>query len=149
MVGSQRFQCQELCELSFRSYLAEAPGDWELLASRLTLEDPGYAHGNTLDLLSAYPNLAGLYVAGGGIEGVVQALQDLHGQGLPLPTVVCHDLTPVTREALRSGLVQAVLSHPREQLARRAVEALVAASLDNGQPGYELLPLQLDVPECH
>ncbi|WP_295462588.1 LacI family DNA-binding transcriptional regulator [uncultured Pseudomonas sp.] len=149
MVGSQRFQCQELCELSFRSYLAEAPGDWELLASRLTLEDPGYARGNTLDLLAAYPDLTGLYVAGGGIEGVIQALQDLHGQGLPLPTVVCHDLTPVTRQALRSGLVQAVLSHPRELLARRAVDALVAASLDNGQPGYELLPLQLDVPECH
>lgn len=129
--------------------MAEAAGDWELLAPRLTLEDPGYTYGNTLDLLSAYPNLAGLYVAGGGIEGVIQALQEWQRQGLPLPTVVCHDLTTVTRDALKHGLVQAVLSHPREQLARRAVDALVAASLDNGQPGYELLPLQLDVPECH
>ena len=52
-----------MCELSFRSYLAERFSEWELLASRLTLEDDEFAYGNTLDLLTAEPDLVGLYVA--------------------------------------------------------------------------------------
>ncbi|WP_454254039.1 LacI family DNA-binding transcriptional regulator [Pseudomonas sp. Marseille-Q7302] len=149
MVGSQRFQCQELCELSFRSYMASSAEEWEPLASRLTLEDEHYAHANTLDLISAYPDLVGLYVAGGGIEGVIRALEELRSIKIKLPIVVCHDLTPVTRAALTQGLVQAVISHPVETLARRAIDALVTSALEKEQPGYNLLPLQIDVPESH
>ncbi len=149
MVGSQRFQCQELCELSFRTYFTDVAGDWEILASRLTLEDDRYAYGNTIDLLSSYPELAGLYVAGGGIEGVVRALKELKEKSIKLPFVVCHDLTTITRGALAQGLVHAIVSHPMEKLARRAIDSLVSAHIEKEQPGHELLPLQLDIPECH
>ncbi|WP_235986721.1 LacI family DNA-binding transcriptional regulator [Pseudomonas triticifolii] len=147
MVGSQRFQCQELCELSFQSYMAESAGDWELLASRLTLEDEEFARGNTLDLLTACPDLAGLYVAGGGIEGVISALEELRKRRVRLPTVVCHDVTNLTRDALHTGLVQAVLSHPVETLARRATQILIEAVGTATPPGRVLLSLQTDVIE--
>ncbi|MDO7900053.1 LacI family DNA-binding transcriptional regulator [Pseudomonas citrulli] len=149
MLSSQRFQCQELCELSFRSYLAEHSSEWELLASRLTLEDDEFAYGNTLDLLTAEPDLAGLYVAGGGIAGVLRALRGLQEQQLRLPVVVCHDLTPLTREALKTGLVQAVLSHPVVAMAAQAIEALVeaATALAPGPAPRRVVPLQIDVPE--
>lgn len=149
MLSSQRFQCQELCELSFRSYLAEHSSEWELLASRLTLEDDEFAYGNTLDLLTAEPDLAGLYVAGGGIAGVLRALRSLQKQQLRLPVVVCHDLTPLTREALKTGLVQAVLSHPIVTMAEQAVEALVEAATATppGPAPRRVVPLQIDVPE--
>ncbi|MEE4996976.1 LacI family DNA-binding transcriptional regulator [Pseudomonas alliivorans] len=147
MVGSQRFQCQELCELSFQSYMAESSGDWELLASRLTLEDEEFARGNTLDLLTACPDLAGLYVAGGGIEGVVSALEEMRSRRARLPRVVCHDLTDLTRSALQSGLVQAVLSHPVETLARRSMDMLIDAVVATNKPGRVLLSLQTDVAE--
>jgi LacI family transcriptional regulator len=149
MLSSQRFQCQELCELSFRSYLAEQSGEWELLASRLTLEDDEFAYGNTLDLLTAEPDLAGLYVAGGGIAGVLRALRSLQEQQLRLPVVVCHDLTPLTRDALKTGLVQAVLSHPVIALAEEAVDALVEAATATlaGPVARRVVPLQVDVPE--
>ncbi|WP_455924087.1 LacI family DNA-binding transcriptional regulator [Pseudomonas putida] len=127
VLSSQSFQCQELCEFSFRSYLAEHSPEWELLASRLTLEDDEFAYGNTLDLLTGEPDLAGLYVAGGGIAGVVRALRELKARQLRLPVVVCHDVTALTRDALREGLVQAVLSHPVVALAERSVEVLVQA----------------------
>lgn len=149
MLSSQRFQCQELCELSFRSYLAEHSNEWELLASRLTLEDDEFAYGNTLDLLTAEPDLAGLYVAGGGIAGVLRALRSLQEQQLRLPVVVCHDLTPLTREALKTGLVQAVLSHPLVAIAEQAVEALVEAATATppGSAPRRVVPLQIDVSE--
>ncbi|MCP1455951.1 LacI family DNA-binding transcriptional regulator [Pseudomonas kilonensis] len=149
MLSSQRFQCQELCELSFRSYLAEHSSEWELLASRLTLEDDEFAYGNTLDLLTAEPDLVGLYVAGGGIAGVLRALRSLQEQRIRLPVVVCHDLTPLTREALKTGLVQAVLSHPVVTMAEQAVEALVEAATATppGLAPRRVVPLQIDVPE--
>ncbi|MBA1380211.1 LacI family DNA-binding transcriptional regulator [Pseudomonas brassicacearum] len=149
MLSSQRFQCQELCELSFRSYLAEHSSEWELLASRLTLEDDEFAYGNTLDLLTAEPDLAGLYVAGGGIAGVLRALRSLQERQLRLPVVVCHDLTPLTRDALKTGLVQAVLSHPVATLAEEAVDALVeaATATSAGPVGRRVVPLQIDVQE--
>lgn len=149
MLSSQRFQCQELCELSFRSYLVEHSSEWELLASRLTLEDDEFAYGNTLDLLTAEPDLAGLYVAGGGIAGVLRALRSFQVQQQRLPVVVCHDLTPLTREALKTGLVQAVLSHPVVMLAEQAIDALVeaATTAPTGPVTRRVVPLQVDVQE--
>ncbi|KIH83244.1 LacI family DNA-binding transcriptional regulator [Pseudomonas batumici] len=149
MVGTQRFQCQELCEMSFRSFLAEQSQDWELLATRLTLEDEEFAYAGTLDLLSSQPDLVGLYVAGGGIEGVIGALRELQARKIALPSVVCHDLTTLTRAALRDGVVQAVLSHPVMALAQTAVKAMVEAAID---PAADVatkftLALQIDVPE--
>lgn len=149
MVSSQRFQCQELCEFSFRSYLTDHSGDWELLASRLTLEDDEFAYGNTLDLLAGEPDLVGLYIAGGGIAGVVRALSEHQAQQVRLPVVICHDLTPLTLNALKSGLVSAVLSHPVTSVAQQAVSALVEALKydSTGAVARVMLPIQLDVPE--
>lgn len=149
MLSSQRFQCQELRELSFRSYLAEHSSEWELLASRLTLEDDEFAYGNTLDLLTAEPDLVGLYVAGGGIGGMLRALRDLKDRQLRLPVVVCHELTPLTRDALKTGLVQAVLSHPVVTLADQAVDALVEALTVSPSEAAlsRVVSLQIDVPE--
>ncbi|WP_416423864.1 LacI family DNA-binding transcriptional regulator [Pseudomonas sp. App30] len=143
VLSSQSFQCQELCELSFRSYLAEHSPEWELLAARLTLEDDGFAYGNTLDLLMGTPDLAGLYVAGGGIAGVVRALRELKARGARLPIVVCHEVTALTRDAAAEGLLHAVLSQPVAALAERAVAAL--AQPVAGQT--VIVPLQVDVRE--
>ncbi len=149
MVGTQRFQCQELCEMSVRSYLSEQSPDWELLATRLTLEDEEFAYASTLDLLSSEPDLVGLYVAGGGIEGVVRALRVLKTRKVPTPTVVCHDLTPITSKALRDGVVQAVLSHPVVALAQTAIKVMVDAAIDpSSEAGARfVLSLQIDVPQ--
>jgi LacI family transcriptional regulator len=149
MVGTQRFQCQELCEMSLRSFLSEQSPDWELLATRLTLEDEEFAYASTLDLLTSEPDLVGLYVAGGGIEGVIRALRVLKTQNVLLPTVVCHDLTQITSASLRDGVVQAVLSHPVVALAQTAVKVMVDAAIaPSSDAGARfMLALQIDVPE--
>lgn len=129
-LGSNRFQCQELCEMSFRSYVRELGGEWEVLAPRMTLENEGYAYETTLDLLQAQPELCGLYLAGGGALGVLQALRAFRERGLPTPVSICHDLTPVTRQALQEGILHAVLSHPVPEMARATIELLAQALRD-------------------
>jgi LacI family transcriptional regulator len=88
-----------------------------------------------------------LYVAGGGIAGVLRALRELKQQQIRLPVVVCHDLTALTREALKADLVQAVLSHPVVEVAEQAVKALVAATSDPSLAARLIVPIQIDVSE--
>ena len=124
-VGSHRYQCQELCEMSFRSYVREHAPGFEVLEPVVTLESDHYAQEATRDLLQRYPDLVGVYVGGGGIDGVLQALRDHVNRqpGLPL-VAVAHDLTSTTRAALLGGYLQAVLSHPLPLLAERLVRAM-------------------------
>lgn len=77
-----------------------------------------------MELLHSHPDLVGVYVAGGGIEGVLDALRQAAPQGL---VTICHDLTDITRQALLDGHADVVLSHPREWMARRLCEAMATA----------------------
>ncbi|MEY5098486.1 MAG: hypothetical protein RJA36_1205 [Pseudomonadota bacterium] len=142
ILGSHRYLCQEQCEISFRSYLREHAPGFQVLETLISLEDVGLARENTLELLHRHPDLAGLYVAGGGVEGVLEALAEA-----PQPHLVnvCHDLTAVTRQALIDGRVAVVLSHPREGMAARLCELMLAALRAPQQGGkvQAVLPFEI------
>lgn len=131
LVGSHRYRCQEACEMGARSYFREHCPDLHLLAPRTSLEDDRYAHESTLDLLKRDPELVGLFVAGGGIGGVMGALRD-EGAAERVVTVGL-DLTDETRSGLIDGTVRLILSHPFRPLAEAAVAAMLRA-VEGGRP---------------
>jgi LacI family transcriptional regulator len=95
------------------------------------------------DLLRRHADLAGFYVGGGGVDGVVRAAR------LGRRVVgVGHDLTASTRESLRSGLLHAVLSHPLPALATLLV-AQMAEAREAGSAGlrHVVVPLEIHTPE--
>ena len=127
-VGSHRYLCQDLCEMGFRSYVREHAADFHVLEARTSLEEARYAYETTLDLLKRNQDLVGLYVAGGGIRGVMRALRD-EGPGVFRQLVtVCHDLMDETRSGLIDGVLKLVLAHPIKRLAEGAVTAMVRAT---------------------
>ena len=147
-VGSHRYECQESCETGFRSYLRELAPSFELLEPLATLESERFAYEGTLDLLKRTPELAGLYVAGGGVEGVMRALDESGAAGKVV--AIGHDLTERTRAGLVHGTLQAVLSHPLELLAERAVELM--ARLTGAPEGRDrftqvIVPFEIFTPE--
>jgi LacI family transcriptional regulator len=96
-----------------------------------------------MDLLQKHADLSGLYLAGGGALGVLQALRTFRERGSPTPVTVCHDLTPVTRQALQEGIVQAVLSHPLPEMAQATIELLAHALREqSASPG--IMPLDAE-----
>ncbi|RFO95269.1 LacI family transcriptional regulator [Rhodoferax lacus] len=142
ILGSHRYLCQEQCEISFRSYLRESAPGFQVLETLVSLEDVALAHAATLELLHLHPDLVGVYVAGGGVEGVLEALQEA---AMPELVTVCHDLTDTTRQALLDGHASVVLSHPCEWMARSLCEAM-QKRLQNRQPvgkSQGLLPFTL------
>jgi LacI family transcriptional regulator len=147
LVGSHRFLCQELCEMSFRSYFRESAPEFQLLEPLTSLEDARLAHEGTLDLLKRKPDLVGIYVAGGGIEGVMEALREEAASDRVV--TIGLDLTEPTRAGLIDGVVKLILSHPLERIAQAAVEAMAQAG-DGGRrgaPAEIYLPFDVYTPE--
>jgi len=139
ILGSHRYLCQEQCEASFRAWLRENAPDFRILETLVSLEHPALAEQATLELLHRHPDLVGIYVAGGGIEGVLRGLAGQRPAGLQ---TVCHDFTEVTREALLDGRATVVLSHPRDWIAQRLVQDMHDALAENAPRGkvHSLLP---------
>lgn len=149
-VGTHRFQCQELAEMSFRSFVREHAPRFEVLEPMMTLDSPALAAEGMHALLRRHPDLRGFYVDGGGIEGVLAALREARRDDpdLVLPVGVAHDLTAQTRAGLMGGELQAVLSIPRPLLASRLVRRMAEATEGIGAtPTSLVVPIETWTPE--
>lgn len=161
-VGSHRYQGQELCEMSFRAYVRAHAPQFEVLEALVTLENERMAGEILRELLHRESELVGFYVAGGGLEGVLQALQTERAADSPAGAAgteligACHELTEISRLGLLRGQLHLVQSHPLPALARQAVQAMARAlappqaGLHVGLPiglQQHLLPMDLHTPE--
>jgi LacI family transcriptional regulator len=149
VVGSHRYQAHEICEISFRSYLREHAPGLELLEPLISLEEPRLAYESVLDLLKRTPDLAGIYSAGGGVEGVIQALREMDTHRHV--AAICNELIDETREGLIDGIVDLVMSHPLPQVASAAVE-MMREAVENGPSGQapprtKFVRMELYTPE--
>ena len=148
-VGSHRFQCQELCEMSFRSYMREHAPSFELMEPLVTLESNQLAEEGTRDLLHRHPDIVGIFVAGGGVDGVLRALREHRKNNSgPRPIGVARELTERVREGLLTGDLHAALSHPLPQLAQ-ALVAMMVNVLETPTLGLQqtIVPLDTQTPE--
>jgi LacI family transcriptional regulator len=147
IVGSHRYLCQEMAEISFRSYFREHAPGFRLLEPLVNLEDARIAHEATRDLMAKNPDLVGLYICGGGTEGVIDAARE-EAAHAPV-AVVCNELTAKARAGLIDGILTAVISTPTALLAARTVEAMVRALQAPAaeRPGQILVPFELYVAE--
>ncbi len=125
IVGSHRFLCQETAEISFRAYLRENAPEFAPLEPLVNLEEPRIAYAATQDMIATHPDLVGLYICGGGKEGVIAGARDEpRSRGL---AIVCNELTAEARAGLIDGVLTAVISTPTALLADRAVSAMSGA----------------------
>jgi LacI family transcriptional regulator len=146
-VGSHRFLGHEMREIGLRSYFRENAPHFEVLDSYVNLEDHRIAYEATFDILQRYPDLVGLYVAGGGMEGVIEALRE-EAQGRSI-IAVCNEITPESRAALAENVVAMVLATPVAALAAELVKIMTGAIAAPAQepPGQTFLPLELHTSE--
>jgi LacI family transcriptional regulator len=143
LVGSHRYLGQELAEISFRSFFREHAPDFRLLEPLFNLDEDRIAYEATVELLHNNPDLVGIYVAGGGMEGVIDALRDeMAGQRV---VAVCNELIPETRAALIEGLIDLVISTPLPLLAAKTVEAMAAALSGAESDGLRQIEIQAEL----
>ena len=131
-VGGNRWHGHDLREVGFRSYVREAAPGFTVMDTLVNLETRKVTYEATLDLLSRHPDLRGIYVAGGGMEGAIAALREVRPPGAV--ALVVNEITLESSAALADGYVQMVISTPLAQLCRDLVEMSVRA-IDRGEDG--------------
>lgn len=87
-------------------------------------DDPDTANALVSDALAGDEAIAGIYSLGAGNRGLIRALKARSGRQ-PL-TVVVHELTAHTREALQEGVIDAVLNQDAGHEVRSAIRILKA-----------------------
>jgi len=126
LLGSHRYLSQELAEVSFRSYMRENATEFQLLEPLVNLDDPRIAYEAVVHMIASNPDLVGIYAAGGGAEGLIQALRDEKaGERI---VAVCNELTSATRSALIDGTLDVVLETPIIEISKRAVDIMARAT---------------------
>lgn len=147
LLGDHRFLCQELCEISFRSWFREHGPEYQVLDTRLTLEYLADARRTADQLLAEHPDLVGLYVSSGGVEAVMDAVRDSGRQHEIV--VVCHELMESTRTGLVEGVVDLVIALRREESAKALIELMVNATpeLGAGSATSVIVPFDLVTAE--
>lgn len=148
-IGNHRYQCQDVSDASFRSYMREHAPHLRVDDSRPTHEEPDEAHRMVAGLLADHDDLRGIYVAGGGISGVLEALREAPAERRDGVRIVCRDIGPETRKGLSEGLITAALCHPAPQMWDELVSTMIAALHSRGGASVRqrIVPLEIITPE--
>ena len=141
-VGSHRYLGQETCEIAFRSYLREHAPRFHVLETRVNLEDEALAYEAAQELLARHPALAGLYVAGGGVPGILRALRE-HPRHV---VTVCTELTAERRQALIDGVIDLVFGTPLQRISVTAVAMMLRALEQRAGNGDPMVAAQYPQP---
>lgn len=121
-VGGHRWHGHDLREVGFRSYLREYAAGALVLDTLVTLETRSLTYDATRALLVRQPDLRGIYVAGGGMEGAIAALREHRSHGEV--ALVVNELTSESRAGLIEGLVTLVMATPLDVLTRDLVATM-------------------------
>lgn len=149
LIGNHRYQCQDISEASFRSYMREHAGHLAVADSLPTHEEPEQAYRLVSKLLAETDDLVGVYVAGGGISGVLHALREAPEAQRRGFRVVCRDIGPETRRGLAESLITAALCHPLEQTSNQLIQTMIDAirQPNSGVILQRTLPFEIITPE--
>ena len=143
LVGSHRYLNQDLSEISFRTYMREHAPGFQLLEPIINLDDERIAYEAVIDMISSNSDLVGIYVSGGGQEGLIRALRECKPASNFV--AVCNELTPATRSALHDGVIDLTLGTPFAALSRLLVEAMAKGTTSQDMPHLRPLMLPPDV----
>lgn len=116
--------------LGFEQVLRSEFPEQEVLPPLEGFDDQEIVGDRLTDMLSGTPDVVGIYSLGAGNRGVARAIAPLPAERRP--SVVVHELTAYSREALLDGSFDAVIHQDRAQEIRVAVELLQA--LIDGSP---------------
>lgn len=143
LIGNPRYRNQEMNETGFRSYFREYAPDFVLLEPLSTFESAAAAQEMTEKLLFEHPDLAGLYITGGGISGALTALR-ANGMAGRL-VVVGYELMDITRTALIDGTLTLSIAHPLRKMADAAISGMMAALSSREDSGGQtsIIPFEI------
>ncbi|MCP1199045.1 LacI family DNA-binding transcriptional regulator [Notoacmeibacter sp. MSK16QG-6] len=148
-IGNHRYQCQDVADASFRSYMREHAPRLFVEESRPTHEESSEAYNMVTELLETTEDLVGILIVGGGISGILRALRQAPEEKRANIRLVCRDIGPETRKGLSEGLITAALCHPLEATSAMLVQTMIE-EIERDGPGpttQRTVPFEIVTPE--
>jgi LacI family transcriptional regulator len=132
--------------IGFDQVMAERFPNLKVLPSVEGRDDHELTARVTSHCIELNENIVGIYCVGAGLRGVTQVLRE-KGLGQKL-VVVGHDLTPHSREALNTGVVDVIINQNAGHLARSATRVL-RAQCDGAKiiPSQETIRIEIVMKE--
>lgn len=121
LAGSMRVRDHRERLEGFRAVMTEANGTRQVLGVLEGQDDPSIARDLIAACVKDNPGLVGIYSLGAGNAGLVEAITTAGRGDL---CVIAHELMPLTRAALESGIVDAVLNQDAGHEVRSAIRVL-------------------------
>ncbi|PKQ07332.1 MAG: LacI family transcriptional regulator [Alphaproteobacteria bacterium HGW-Alphaproteobacteria-10] len=148
-IGNHRYQCQDVSDASFRSYIREHAPHLTVEDSRPTHEESAEAFRMVKDLLTEHDDLVGILIVGGGISGVLQALRQTAPERRRNIRLVCRDIGPETRKGLAEGIITAALCHPLDVISAQLIQTMIDAiqQTETGVILQRAVPFEIVTPE--
>ncbi len=148
-IGNHRYQCQDIADASFRSYIREHASRLTIEDSRTTHEEPAEAYRLVSELLDSADDLVGILIVGGGISGVLRAMRETTEERRKGIKLICRDMGPETRKGLSEGLITAALCHPLSATSDLLVQTMIGVT---GQGTHsatlqQTIPFEIITPE--
>lgn len=126
--GGHFYRSHEEREIGFRSVIREEFPDLTLLEAVEGQDDPAKLYPAAQRVLADHPDLVGIHNIGGGNRGIEKAL--LESGRADSITYTAYNLTPLTRQALLSGMMDAVLHQDMGRAAEMALDAIINRTVD-------------------
>jgi LacI family transcriptional regulator len=150
LIGSGGYLCQREFEGGFRGYLKDTGSGMTLVSAGETGEDDRVAEEIVGRLLKEHPDLTGIFMGGGGVDGIVAARRQAPGRDVK---VVSTELSENTERHLVEGMVDVALSHAFAEVAKVVASAMEDGTQRRGQgmsvgaPVMHSVPMQVAISE--
>ena len=132
VVGSFSYRCHEDREIGFRSIMRQQFESVEVLEVIKGDDSDEATYEAARKLLSANPNILGVYNVAGGNRGLAQALADLRSPYRPV--YITHEMNRVTEPLLRTQQIDYLLVQDLDEMVRRAIRFMRASGADDRAP---------------
>ncbi|MDU3076077.1 MAG: LacI family DNA-binding transcriptional regulator [Mixta calida] len=141
LLGDHRFNCQESCEISFRSYLREKNRGYTVLEPLKTHESVEGGYTAAKRLLSQHKDLSMIYAPCGGIEGVLNALRESGRKEIKL---LCHGPIVEGELALIESHIEVMFRHRLDAIAATVIDVFARKMRDRDvNPVHITLPFDV------
>lgn len=142
--GGQLYRSHEEREMGFRTLLRSEFGYLKVLDAIQGFDDPRKNYEMATELLASHDELTGIYSVGSGNRGIEKAM--LESGRKDKVTYVAFNLTPLTKQCLLSGVMDAVVHQDMARVADVAISAIVNNIA--GQPvRFENIPIEIIMRE--
>lgn len=143
IISTKSLSCHQERLEGFRTRIEESIKNLTILEIRENEDRKEDAFRHTLDFLHKYPDINGIYIAGGGVPGVASALAIEKKENEI--AFICHDRFPETEALLKKGVVDFVLDQNSTKQGYQVIKTLFNFVVKHKKPKSNFYDIPLDI----